>query len=60
MTPSPSESKRLPRKPQFARRRRPRVGEVGIHVVPADSEGFGNGVDVEQQTNEHRIDDAGE
>ena len=49
--------KDFPGNPQFARRRRPsvRVGELSVHVVPADSEGFGNGVDVEQRTNEHQL-----
>ena len=49
--------KDFPGNPQFARRRRPsvRVGELSVHVVPADSEGFGKGVDVEQRTNEHQL-----
>tara|TARA_A200000159_G_scaffold153014_2_gene164530 strand:+ start:4839 stop:14729 length:9891 start_codon:yes stop_codon:yes gene_type:complete len=50
-------AKDFPGKPQFARTRRPsvRVGELSVHVVPEDSEGFGNGVDVEQRSREHEL-----
>ena len=49
--------KDFPGNPQFARSRRPsvRVGELSVHVVPADSKGFGGGIDVEQRTNEHQL-----